>query len=381
MTRKTMAFLSFACAAAVGNIYFAQPMLVEISQAFAASAGAVSLVATMAQVGYGLGVLLLVPLGDMVERRGLIVNLLLAVGAGMACSGAAARLEGLCLAQFAVGLTTVTPQILIPYAATLAAPAQRATVIGAIQSALLIGILLARTAAGAAGSIWGWRAVFYLAAVLSLLLALCVRFCVPPQPIGKKVPYRKLLASMWDLFISEPTLRRISMASACNFAAFSAFWTTLAFLLDNAYHFGPAVVGLFGLVGVAGALGASVAGRVADRYGAAVAQRAALWLTAASFVVYLGAPYSLILLILGVVLMDAGVQAAHLAFQAEVFGLNEGARSRLNGIYMFMRFAGGAAGSILGAYSWHWGQWPGVCCVGIAFSVAAAACIPAAQAQ
>jgi predicted MFS family arabinose efflux permease len=375
MTRKNTALIAFICALAVGNLYDAQPLMVEIAATFGATPEAVGLVATLAQVGYGLGVLLLVPLGDAVERRRLVLVLLCLVGLAMAAAGAAPTLGALVVAHFMIGLTTVTPQILIPYAATLAAPKERATVLGIIQSTLLVGILLARTFAGAVGALWGWRSIFFVGAALSWALALAVRLALPAQPVAARLGYGALLRSMAELGRSSPGLWRASWASAGNFAAFSAFWTTLAFLIDESYHLGPAVVGLFGLVGVAGALGASWAGRAADRYGAKVAQQAALWLTVFAFGLFYAAPHSLLVLVTGVVLMDAGVQAAHLALQAEVFSLREDARSRLNGIYMFMRFAGGATGSLVGAWSWHAAGWMGVCSVGVAFCVAAACCV------
>jgi predicted MFS family arabinose efflux permease len=375
MTRKITALISFICAVAVGNLYFAQPILVLVGDALQATPSEVGWVATLAQVGYGLGVLFLVPLGDVLERRRLIVCLLCSVAVALAAAGRATTLSGLVWANFFVGVTTVSPQVLIPYAASLTAQAQRATVLGTIQSGLLVGILLARTVAGAVAAEWGWRAIFFIAAGLSLALALLVRLTLPVQPAGQRATYVALLRSMPELFAKNPGLRRVGAISALNFASFSAFWTTLAFLLADSYHYGPGVVGLFGIVGVAGALGASAAGRMADRRGTAAAQRLACIVTCVAFAVYLASPYSLAALVLGVVLMDAGVQAAHIACQAEVFALEPAARSRLNGIYMFLRFAGGAAGSLLGAWSWSVLRWPGVCLTGGLLSLAALACV------
>jgi predicted MFS family arabinose efflux permease len=376
MSRKTAALISFICAVAVGNLYYIQPILVEVAGELHASSDQVGLLAMWAQVGYGVGVLLLVPLGDVLERRRLIVVLLCAVATALAAAGCAGSLAGLTLANMLIGVTTVTPQILIPYAASLATPAQRATVLGTIQSGLLVGILLARTFAGFVAAWLGWRAIYFVASGLSVALACLVRYALPRQAQGVQVRYGALLKSMPVLLRQQPVLRRAAWVSALNFSTFSAFWTTLAFLLDDAYHMGPAVVGLFGVVGVAGALAASAAGRLSDRHGPAYAQRVSCWVTLCAFAVFLAGPYSMVALVAGVVLMDAGVQAAHIACQAEVFSLAAQARSRLNGLYMFFRFAGGAAGSYLGAWAWRLLQWPGVCVLCMVLCAASLACVP-----
>jgi predicted MFS family arabinose efflux permease len=361
--------MSFICAATVANIYYSQPLLADLAQYFQATESTVSIVATLSQVGYGLGVLFLVPLGDIYERRRLILLLLAGVSASLLVAAMAPTLLILSIACLLVGITTIVPQVLIPYAATLARPQERASVIGTIQSGLLIGILLARTVAGAVASFSNWRGIYFVGTAVSVLISGVVLRVLPKQETSSRLSYFKLLKSMLTLLFSESVLRKASLVSALNFAAFGAFWTTLAFLLKASFGYGPGVVGLFGIIGVVGALSASLAGRMSDKKGTHFTQVIAQVVTVLSFAFLAFATHSLILLIIGVIVLDAGVQAVHIACQAEVFSLSAEARSRLNGVYMFLRFLGGASGSLIGGWAWHHWQWTGVCASGVAFCV------------
>ena len=363
--------LSFICAITIGNLYIVQPLLAEMATEFGTSPSSIGTVATLAQVGYGIGVLLVVPLGDLVERRALMLWLLSGVTASLLLAGFAPHLSVLACASLFIGFSTVVPQVILPYAASLAPDRERASVLGTIQSGLLIGILLARTVAGTIGEFTGWRSVYFVAAGMSVLIAIGIRARFPRQEVGARMSYARVLASMGTLMRRHSTLRRVSLSGAMNFAVFSSFWTVLSFLLKDSFGYGPAVVGLFGLVGVIGALAASVAGKLSDRRGTNYTQRLSLIVTLASFVLYLFAGHSIVLLVVGVLVMDAGVQANHVSCQAEVFSLDATARSRLNGLYMFSRFTGGALGSLLGAWAWsHWG-WAGVCGTSIALCILA----------
>jgi predicted MFS family arabinose efflux permease len=363
--------LAATAAATVANLYYAQPLLPEMARSLGVSARTVAWVPVLTQVGYAFGLFLFIPLGDAVERRGLILALVLASAAALAGAALAPGAALLALASLAVGVFSVVPHVAVPLAAHLAAPGERGRVIGLIMSGVLAGILLARTAAGLVGGAFGWRAVYGLAAAGMVVLTLALARLLPHAPPERSVRYAELLASLWTLVRREPELRQASLIGAMGFGAFSVFWTTLAFFLETPpYHWGAEGAGLFGLVGLAGALAAPVVGRVADRRGARFATGIALAVALASFALFALAGTNLAGLIAGVVLLDVGVQSAHVSNLARVHALEPGARSRRNTVYMVSYFAGGALGTWLGVRAWVHLGWPGVCATGAAFVVA-----------
>ncbi|HEX4457003.1 MAG TPA: MFS transporter [Polyangia bacterium] len=369
LDRRLLALLTVTAAITVGNLYLAQPLLAEIGHQLHASTTATGTIVTLAQVGYGLGVLFIVPLGDLLERSRLILVLLGGVTASLLLAAAAPTLPLLSAACLLIGITTVVPQIVIPYTASLAPDDRRSSILGTVQGGLLIGILLARTFSGAVASLVGWRGVFVAAAVLCALLGLAVWLRFPRQKPHLSLSYGAVLRSLAHLRHNR-VLMRVSLAGALSFAVFTSFWTTLPFLLESAYGKGPGTAGLFGIVGAVGALAAGLAGRLADRKGERWTQWASLVVVLLAFVPFWFAGHSMIALIIAVVIMDAGIQASHIALQAQAFNTDHHARSRINGVYMFIRFAGGAAGSALGAVSWsHWG-WRGFCVSGLLCLVA-----------
>jgi predicted MFS family arabinose efflux permease len=306
-----------------------------------------------------------VPLGDRLDRRRLIVGTLLAVAAALGLAALAPGPGWLALACFGIGATTVAAQIIVPLAASLAGPHERGRVVGTVMSGLLLGILLARTVSGTVGAHFGWRAMYALAAALMLGLALLLRLSLPADPPRGELRYLALLGSLWELLRTQPVLREASLFGGLAFGAFSAFWVTLAFLLAGPpYGYGSEVAGLFGLVGVAGALAASAAGRLADRTDARRTSGAALLIALASYAVFWLLGDRLWGLVLGVVLLDLGVQAAHISNQTRVYSLIPEARSRLNTVYVVIYFIGGSLGSALGTLAWSRLGWSGVCAVG-----------------
>jgi predicted MFS family arabinose efflux permease len=369
LDRGLLGLLSLIAAVSVGNLYLAQPLLVEMGRAFAVTPTSVGAVVTLGQVGYGTGVLLLVPLGDLLDRRRLILALLGGVVLALLCCGTAPTLGALCAASLGVGLCTVIPQVVVPYAASLAPDDQRASVLGTVQGALLVGILLSRTLSGGLATWVGWRGVYFAAALVCVALAAAVAARFPRQPTGVTLSYRGALASMLAL-AGEPVLLRVSLASGLNFAVFTGFWTALPFLLQARYGQGTAAAGAFGLLGAAGAILARYVGRLADRRGTHFTQLISAAATLASFGAFVLGERGLGWLMLGVVVMDAAVQGVHIACQVEAFTVAPSARSRVNGVYMFIRFAGGALGSAVGAACWgRWG-WAGVCASGAACALA-----------
>jgi predicted MFS family arabinose efflux permease len=231
---------------------------------------------------------------------------------------------------------------------------------------LLLGILLARTFAGLAAGLFGWRAVYAIAAIAMLILALWLRLRLPEVPPQHRLPWVALIRSIGQLVQDHRALRESALLGASLFCAFSAFWTTLVFLLQTPpYHYGPAVAGLFGLVGAAGALCAPFAGHLTDRRGPRFTILSALALTLASFVLLAALGKTFIGLVIGVIVLDLGVQAGHVANQTRIYAIDPTARGRLNTVYMFMYFVGGSLGSYGGALAWaHWG-WTGVCALAI----------------
>jgi predicted MFS family arabinose efflux permease len=275
---------------------------------------------------------------------------------------AAKSIFWLCLASFVVGATSANVHVVIPFAAHLAAPEQRGRVVGSVLSGLLFGILLARTFSGAVGAWLGWRSVYIIAACAMIVLAAAVRMLLPTSRPEVRLQWFELMRSTGRLVIKYSTLREAALLGALFFAGFSAFWTTLIFLLQSpAYQYGSTAAGLFGLVGAAGAAGAPAIGHLADKHGPRFTLSIGLWLTLISFVIMGLAGTWLVFLILGVVLMDLGVQIGHVSNQTRIYSLDPKARSRLNMVYMVCYFAGGAAGSYLGAVGWRWFGWTGVC--------------------
>jgi predicted MFS family arabinose efflux permease len=366
--------LAVACGVSAANLYYSQPLLSTIAKDFGTGSGRVGLIVTLAQVGYALGLAFLVPAGDLVARRRLVPIALVLTAVGLALSAAAPNLEVLTAISLLVGLGSVAAQILVPLAASLADDEARGRVVGTVMSGLLLGILLARTVSGLIAGISSWRVVYGAAAVLVLILAAVLAKVLPVEAPRPRLSYGTVLRSTVQLFAAEAVLRRRAALGAMGFAAFSIFWTTMAFLLSGApYHYSDTVIGLFGLVGAAGALCANAAGKLADRErtGAATLVFGAAIL--ASFLpIYLGR-HSLLALIVGIVVLDVGVQGLQVTNQSLIYRLAPEARSRVTSSYMVCYFAGGAAGSAVSGSVYDAAGWAGVCVLGGAVGLVATA--------
>ncbi|HXR10320.1 MAG TPA: MFS transporter [Candidatus Acidoferrales bacterium] len=346
----------------VANVYYIQSLLADIARNFGLTVTKAGFVAMLTQVGTSFGMLAFVPLGDTKERRSLITVLLIAAAIALALVATAPNAVWLALACFVVGAMGSSVHLFLPFAAHIAPPQQRGRVVGTVFSGILLGILLARTFSGTVGAHLGWRAVYAIAAVLMLCVAILVQFLLPRSQPTIELPYFSLLKSTVNLIRIHPELRESAFLGASLFCCFSAFWTTLVFLLETPpYHYGSQTAGLFGLVGAAGAAGAPIVGRSADKHGPRFAIGIALLTVFTSYIVLWGSGKTLAGLIVGVLLMDMAVQAGHIANLARVYSLAPDARSRLNMFYMVCYFAGGAAGSLLGAYAWRVRGWSGVC--------------------
>jgi predicted MFS family arabinose efflux permease len=374
MDKGLVILLAVATGTAVASNYYAQPLLPTIRRTFDAGAGAAGLIVTASQIGYAIGLLLLLPLGDLLERRRLVVVLSLVTALGLVGAGLVPNLDLLYVAAVIVGTTTVVGQILVAFAASLASDDERGKVVGTVMSGLFIGILLARTVAGFLGEAFGWRGVYYVAGGLALVLAVVLRRALPSYREDVHLSYPAVLLSVVAIFREQPILRRRAMYGALAFAAFSVLWTSLAFLLAGPpFHYRSGTIGLFGLVGVAGAVMATVAGRLADRGLQAAMTVVTSAVLLVSFVLLWVGQSQLIVLLVAIVLLDLGCQGLHITNQSEIYRLLPQARSRVNASYMTSYFAGGTIGSVGSALCYEAFGWHAVCGLGAGFGAAALA--------
>lgn len=368
MPRGLVLVMALASGLVVANSYYAQPLVGAIAGTFDASTASVGLVVTASQVGYAVGLALLVPLGDLLERRRLLVTVLAATTLCLAGMALAPSWPVLGVAALLAGVTSVVGQVLVPFAASLAREDERGRVIGSVMTGLLLGILLSRVVAGLVAEVAGWRAVFWLAAVLMVGTAVLLFRALPVVEPSTRLRYRSLLRSVLRLIAEEPLLRLRMAYGAATYASFGVFWTSIGFLLAGpAYGWNDAQIGLFTLVGVAGALAAKFAGTLADRGYARVQTGAFVAATAASFVLLAIGQHNVIALAAGVALLDLGIQGTHISNQSLFYPLRPDARSRLNTAYMTSYFAAGSIGSALSALVYSAYGWTAVCLLGALF--------------
>lgn len=357
--------MSVATGLAVASNYYAQPLLDTIARAFSLSASSAGFIVTAAQLGYAAGLLFLVPLGDMFERRRLIVSMTLLAAGGMLITASSQSLGMMILGTALTGLFSVVAQILVPLAATLAAPEKRGKVVGTIMSGLLLGILLARTVAGLLASLGGWRTVYWVASVLMVVMAFALWRGLPKVKQENHLNYPQLLGSVFSLFTQDKLLRTRALLGCFTFANFSILWTSMAFLLASPpFNYSEGVIGLFGLAGAAGALGARPAGGLADKGKSHLTTSAGLVLLLLSWAAIWYGHISVLSLIVGILVLDLTVQGVHITNQTVIYRVKPEARNRLTAGYMTSYFIGGAAGSLISASAWQHSGWTGVCVVG-----------------
>ncbi|WP_027524333.1 MFS transporter [Bradyrhizobium sp. Ec3.3] len=376
VSRRLTILLAAACGMVAANIYYAQPLIGPISTALGLSHDAAGLIVTMTQVGYGVGLLLIVPLGDLVENRTLICSVIGLGAAALLAAACATQALPFLVAALFIGLGSVAVQIIIPYAAHLAPAATRGRVVGNVSTGLMLGIMLARPVSSFLASIASWHAVFSGSTVLMIALAGVLWRTLPKRMPVVRLHYLQLLGSMPHLVRTTPVLRRRALYQAFLFGAFSLFWTVTPLLLASpAFGLSQRGIALFALAGVAGAVAAPIAGRIADRGYSRGATRAAMLLVAAAFLItHIGAAGStlnLACLAIAAIAIDFGVQGNVVLGFRTIFALGPEHRSRLNGLYMATFFTAGAAGSALGGFAFAHGGWTLASSIGFALPAAA----------
>jgi len=374
VSARLVATMGGACALAVATIYYHQPLLPQMAASFGRTATQASLVATLTQLGYAVGLLLIVPLADSREPRRLAAFAVAANALALLACAAAQTFAMLCLASFAIGVTAITAQIIIPAFSGHAPPAARGRIVGTLLGGLSTGLLLARTISGFIGAHAGWRAVFVLAAIVDVALLVLVTRKLPKAASLVPIGYAALMRSLGTLVRGERVLRLSAANGFLMFAAFSALWATLrALLVQPPYEFGPAAIGAFGLVSLLGIAASPRIGALVDRLGARALVFGGAAALAAGFALLAAGASGIAWLIAGMVLLDFGNRAGLVANQSRVYALRPEARSRLNTVFIGSYFLGGAAGAALGSAGAHHGGWGGLAVVGALLSLAAIA--------
>lgn len=366
--------LATACGIIVANLYYAQPLVGVISSSIGLSANSSGFIVTLTQIGYVVGLLFIVPLGDILENRKLVVSSLLITAVSLIITALSKQTWLFLAASFVIGLGSVATQVLVPFASYLASDSSRGRVVGNVMSGLLLGIMLSRPLSSLVADFFGWHAIFILSAIAIIILAIVLAKVLPTRKPSTDTHYLALLYSMWHLLRTTPILRRRAAYHACVFASFSLFWTTVPQLLTSSmFHFSQKEVALFALVGVAGAVAAPIAGRIADRGFTRPVTGIALLTVVISLllplIIQTSSPIGIAVLVVSSLLLDAGVSANLVLGQREIFSLSPEIRSRLNGLFMAIFFFGGAIGSAIGGWAYAEGGWSIALWVGIKFPI------------
>ena len=353
----------------VANNYYNQPLLNLMAKSFQVSEAAVSNIPLFTQLGYAFGLLFIIPLGDKFNRKKLILFDFIAIISSLLIAAISPSLLVLTIASFCIGFSSVVPQLFVPMAAQLAKPNDKGRAIGIVMSGLLIGILGSRSISGYVGEYLGWRSMYFIASGIMLLYALVLVFKLPSLTSDFKGSYAKLMQSLWKYFKAEPSVRLAALRGGLGFAGFSAFWTTLVFLMEDNFNYGSGIAGMFGVLGIGGALAATWAGKLSDKMNKNRLITIATLVMVLAWGVFEFSGNSIIGLVIGVIFIDMGLQSLHITNQNIIFSKNPEARNRINTIYMVGYFIGGALGTTTGAYAWQWFQWYGVASLGLIYTI------------
>lgn len=375
ISRWLIFLLASACGLIVANLYYSQPLVGPISQDTGISAGLSGLIVTMTQLGYAAGLLFLVPMSDLLENRRLAVTTLIIAILGLVSALLATNFYMFFVSAILIGVGSVTAQILVPLAAHLAPANERGKVVGNVMSGLLLGIMLARPTASLITGFFGWKAVFFLSAVIMGILLILLSFLLPKRNPEPNDSYPSIIRSLWYLFRKTPVLRRRALYQAALFGSFSLFWTVVPLYLSQHFQLTQKEIALFGFAGVAGAVAAPIAGRMADRGWTKKLTGAAFVIAAFSFalthVLQNNLTFSLFLFCIAAILLDMSVSGNLVLGQQTIYGLGDEIRGRVNGLFMAVFFVGGAAGSALGGWSYAHGNWTAASMIGFSLPVLA----------
>jgi predicted MFS family arabinose efflux permease len=367
LTKPLLWLMATTAGLGIANLYYNQPLLDQMRTELHITATTIGTIPTATQIGYALGMLFLVPLGDMLQRKRLVLIFTTLAALAAAAIANAPSFDTLVAASFLFGIATMTPQLLVPLAAQLAPPERKGKTVGFMVSGILLGILLARTFSGFVGAAYGWRTAFALAAALQAVMVVVLACVLPHTAPTYRGHYLGLLATVWHLMRDQPVLREAALFGAMLFGSFMVFWSNLIHLMETpAFALGPRAVGLYGLLGAAAALLCPWAGGITDRSSPRRVTGLMIAVAAASYGIFWLGRDSLAVIALGVLVMDIGVQLGHVTNQGRIFRLVPSAQSRLQTAYMFCYFVGGGIGSALGAWAWSHYGWAGVCGAAVA---------------
>jgi predicted MFS family arabinose efflux permease len=362
LSRADVLLMAFCTGLIVANIYYCQPLIILIAREFNLTESVAGRITYLTQAGYAIGLLLLVPLGDMFERKKQILVITGLAILSLLVAGFAHSFAVLQVACVLIGASSIVPQLILPMAANLSSDEHRGQTIGIIMSGLLIGILGSRSISGTIGYLWGWRSMFLIAAALCFLLLILMAKRFPTSLPSFKGNYRQLMASMFGYIKTQPVLRETSLINFLAFATLSAFWTTMVLYLSNPpFSFQSLQIGLFGIAGAAGALAAPLVGKLSDGSNPTKNLLIGLLLQLISIIAFYFTGSHLFLFVAGIILLDIGQQAIHVTNQTRIYALVPEARNRLNTIFMSVSFVGASVGSAVGLWLWDKGQWSFFC--------------------
>lgn len=362
LKKSDVAIMAIATGLIVANLYYCQPLILLIAQEFGVTEIVAGRTIYLTQAGYALGLFCLVPLGDKFERKKQIIITTSLTTVFLAIAALSSNFMILQLACFAIGFTSIVPQLILPMAANLAAPEQRGKVVGIVMSGLLVGILLSRTLSGFVGEIYGWRTMYWIASAISVILLVILYIRFPKNEASFKGTYKELMTSLFSLIGKQPVLREASLINLTVFAVFGCFWASMVlFLSSDTYSFKADEIGLFGIVGATGALLAPIVGKMSDKSDPRIVVDYGLIILLASQVLFFFLGVKLMPFILGIIVLEIGQQSVHVSNQTRVYALDALARNRLNTVFMTASFIGTAAGSAFGLFLWELNGWSAVC--------------------
>ncbi|AIM24792.1 MFS permease protein [Melissococcus plutonius] len=374
LTKTLISLLTLTCGVVVANMYYIQPIGTQIAKSFHVTTGSIGLVTMLTQLGYAFGLLFLVPLGDRMDQRKLIIRMTALSSISLLFAFLAPTYSFFAFSTFLIGLLSIVPQIIIPYGAILAGPKNRGKIMGKLLSGLLIGVLFSRTISGILASILPWKSIYLVALVAIAILTILLKFKMPKTEIQKSsdLSYLYSLKSTPYLVKSQIILREAAINGFFMFGTFSIFWSTLIFYISSpAYHWGPREAGILAVLGLSGAASAPIVGRLSDAYTQRNIVLMGLFMQLFSFVLLFFFGSHLSALLLAIIFLDIGMQFGQVANQTSVQNLGEAASNRNNTVFMFCYFIGGSFGSLIGTIMWQQACWVGVTLAGITFQILA----------